>query len=510
MRGQRGPINGGRARRVVLAAATLATLGAVAVACVPDVPLTSFPPGPVEPVVTVVAPDTIGPLRMRGQNMVDADGRTVLLHGMNSVNKGAPFISLLTDGGLGPTDRAYLAHGGFNAVRLGVAYSALMPEAGLIDQSYLDQVVAVVDQLSSDGFWVQLDFHQDLFHLMPAWATPPDAWALSDDPPELLSFIGWAAAYTSPRSIRRWDSFLAGEPIIAGRSVASVLGDAAAALAARVATDDHVIGIEVLNEPFAGTPALSCIIEGCPGAEALLVARYEEMIAPIRAAAPELPLWVEPFAPTGYIAHAALPGLDVTPATGGAQVGAAWHLYCHDTDGGRPERADDATAAFCQQRFANGVDNGLELMAQLGGAGVINEFGASANPLNATLVVRLADERLLSWMYWHHRRGGTVWDSPLDDVVESQIVRPFPQATAGTPTQLSFDPTSGHFTFEFAPDHSIHAPTSIVIPGRQYPAGYSVTVASGTATSAPNSGRLTVVAEPGATKVTVTVERITP
>jgi len=127
---------------VLLAFGALATLGTVAVACVPDVPLTSFMPGPVEPVVAVVAPDTNGPLRMRGHDLVDADGRTVLLHGMNSVNQEAPFTSLLTDGSLGPTYRAYLVRVGFNAVRLGVVYSALMPEAGVIDASYLGQVVA--------------------------------------------------------------------------------------------------------------------------------------------------------------------------------------------------------------------------------------------------------------------------------------------------------------------------------------------------------------------------------
>ena len=51
------------------------------------------------------------------------------------------------------------------------------------------------------------------------------------------------------------------------------------------------------------------------------------------------------------------------------------------------------------------------------------------------------------------------------------------------------------------------APTSIVIPPRAYTTGYVVTVTGGTVTSAANSGRLTVVADPGATTVTVRVKR---
>ncbi len=469
-------------------------------------PIVPFPD--VEPaVVSPVAPDVVPPLRMVDGDLVDGSGRVVLLHGMNSVNKSAPFISTTDPGWFGQLDRAYLRNSGFNAVRLGVTFAALMPEPGVIDTDYLDRVLDIVDLLAADDMWVQLDFHQDVFHQMPEWATPTDALELSDEAPELFSFIGWAARYVSPRSIRQWDSFLAGEPIVDGASVASVLGEAAAALAAQVADEGHVIGIELLNEPFSGSAAARCILEGCPDVERRLSERYAEMAAPIRAVAPEIPLWIEPFAPTAYVAAPTLPIPAVTPASDGPQIGVAWHLYCHDTDGGRVELADPATAAFCAARFTNGFAAGATLARRLGGARILNEFGASNNPLDVSIATRGADEQFVSWMYWAASPATTPTDSQLADEVESQIVRPYPQATAGRPGALRYEPSTGAFTYSFTPTASIDAPTSIVVPQRAYPSGYVATVTNGTITSAPHSGRVTVEPDGSAGAVTVTLRR---
>jgi endoglycosylceramidase len=87
-------------------------------------------------------------------------------------------------------------------------------------------------------------------------------------------------------------------------------------------------------------------------------------------------------------------------------------------------------------------------------------------------------------------------------------VRTYAQATAGQPRSQSFDPTTGSFRFAYVPDHTITAPTSIVVPAEHYPAGYTTTVEGGVVTSAPDAGRLTVIADVDATEVTVRVERV--
>lgn len=485
--------------------AGVAAIALVAAACTPP-PLVPFPDGG-PGVITLAEPDVIPPLRMMDGDLVDGAGRVVLLHGMNSVQKGAPFISTDEPGWLGSLEREYLHRSGFNSIRLGVTFAALMPEPGVIDTDYLDQVVEMTDLLASEDIWVQLDFHQDVFNQMPGWATPPDALLLSDEAPELFSFIGWAAGYLSPKSIRQWDSFLAGEPHVQGRSAAAVLGDAAGALAERVIDNDHVIGIELLNEPFSGSAVVRCVTEGCPDVEQRLSDRYSEMAAPIRAAAPEMPIWVEPFAPTAYLAQPTMPPPVVTPASDGPQLGLAWHLYCHDTDDGKVEVADPATTGFCTARFANGFAAGAAMAQQLGGARILNEFGASRNPLDVSIATRSADDEFVSWMYWASTTALTPTDSALPDEVEAHLIRPYPQATAGTPGQLRYEPATGAFTYSFIPDATIDAPTSIVVPERAYPSGYAATVTNGTITSAPRAGRVTVEPDGSAGPITVTLRR---
>lgn len=497
--------------RMVLAACLASVVGLVA-ACAPPPELVPLP----EPDVVHVlaqAPDTVGPLRMRGADLIDAEGRVVLIHGVNSVRKDAPYISTTEPGWFGPMELAFIRNSGFNGVRLGVSYAALMPEAGVIDETYLDRVVDMVDVLSGEGLWVQLDFHQDVFHMMPDWATPPDAVSMSEETPPLVSFIGWAGAYLSNKSLRQWNSFVEGEPIIDGRSVAAVLGDAAAALAARVADHEMVIGIELLNEPVPGDPIITCILDGCHRRDRMLSDRYSEMAAPVRAVAPDMPIWIEPFAPTGYAAAPAMKHLEIPDATDGRQVGLAWHLYCKDTDGGEPVESESVWVELCDNRMKVGFDAARSQASRLGeGSGsavpkILNEFGASWNPLDVTLVMPLADKHFTSWMFWHMYTAITPYSTVIPDVVESQIIRPYPQATAGTPGRLSYDPPSGDFRYTFTPDRAISAPTSVVVPARAYPRGYDVSVEGGSVTSADQAGLVTVVSDATSGSITVRLAR---
>ena len=69
-----------------------------AVACT-SAPLVTFPEGPADAVTSEPA-DVIGPLHMRGRELVDATGRVVLIHGTNVVNKSEPFLARSRTDGL--------------------------------------------------------------------------------------------------------------------------------------------------------------------------------------------------------------------------------------------------------------------------------------------------------------------------------------------------------------------------------------------------------------------------
>ena len=482
---------------VLLAGVAALAAAATVAACAAPQPLVDLP-GAAD-AVSVAPPDVVGPLRVRGADLVDAAGRVVQIHGVNSVAKSAPFVTPAEDGGLGPADLAALDRDGFNGVRLGVWPAALMPEPGRVDEAYLDRVRATVDALAAHGIWVLLDLHQDVFTGMPGWATTPAAAALDDTVPAGLEAIGWSAAYASPRSLRQWDDWWADAEVAPGLGVVDAYAQGAAALAARMADSPAVIGLELLNEPFPGSPVVSCVLGGCPAVDALVGLRSATITDAVRAAAPQLPVWWEAESMFPLYADASMAPPAVTPTAGGPDVGLSFHAYCLDTDGGQPVEPSPAAVTWCDGRFGDAFSRALGTSRSWGGPALLTEFGASRSPINVTTPTRLADQDGLSWFHWHQ--------GSYPSVVESQLVRTYAQATAGTPLEQRFDPATGDFRFRYRPDPSVTAATSIVVPQRAYPGGYAVDVTGGTVTSGPGAGRLTVVADPGAAEVAVDVRR---
>jgi len=495
-------MRGIRASRVRTGAALAVALlvGGVAASCTPPTePIVTFPAADGPSAVVDTPNELRGPLRVRGRDLVDADGRVVQLRGTNAVQKSAPFLYSVTDGKLAGMPVAELVRRGYNAVRLGVWPAALMPTPGGVDTAYLEQVAQTVADLEDAGLWVLLDLHQDVFWGMPSWATPADAVDLSEAPAPGFEVIGWAAGYTSAKSLRQWDAFWHNEPVAPGLGMVDAYGVGVQALAARMKDAANVVGIELLNEPFPGTPYVSCVAGGCPELDWLVTARSTELTNAVRAVAPRLPVWweAESLATMYSLPQMTVDG--VTAGPDGPAVGLSFHAYCHETDGGRVEPVPPATQVWCTSSFNRAFDNAGALAAGWDAPRFLTEFGASGNPYNATVPGRLADEQLVSWLHWSI---GTYADE-----VEVHLQRTYPQATAGTPEYLRFDPATGRTTFRYRPDHSLDAPTVLALAARAYPDGYSATVAGGTVTSAPDAGRLVVEADPGATSVTVTVTR---
>jgi hypothetical protein len=62
----------------------------------------------------------------------------------------------------------------------------------------------------------------------------------------------------------------------------------------------------------------------------------------------------------------------------------------------------------------------------------------------------------------------------------SEVVRPYPVATSGTPLSIEFDSKSKVFRYKYKADKAISADTEIFLPNYQYPKGAAVTVDGGT------------------------------
>jgi endoglycosylceramidase len=381
---------------------------------------------------------------------------------------------------------------GFNGVRLGVWMAALMPEPGVVDTEYLAEVERGVDALVDEGLWVLLDFHQDVFTGMPDWATTPETAALSPTLPGGDAF--WALAYFSPRSMQQWEDLYDRVPVADGRSAVDLMGDAIAAVAARFQDEPNVIGIDLMNEPWPGERFFDCLAGGCGARYDQLTTIFTEYTERVRAVAPELPVW---WAPYNWG-----PPFQQQPAPTQSQVGLTFHSYCLYTDSGEPVQPDAVSNSLCRQVYDGQVAEAHQVGAAWDTPVLLGEFGASASPLNTTRLTELADQRRMSWIYWDDN-----YLRQAPEIVRTDLVRTYPQATAGDITFQRFEPASGAFELRYVPDPALVVPSSIVVPTDVYPDGYEVTVTGGSVSSSPNAGRLSVVADPGAALVTVQIRR---
>jgi endoglycosylceramidase len=111
------------------------------------------------------------PLGVEDQQIVDDQGRQVLLRGAN-VNALGEYAQ--ADPATEPTapvtdaDWDAMAANGFSVVRLIMSWSLLEPERGAIDRDYLAKVRDAVADANARGIYVVLDVHQDAWGMSSA------------------------------------------------------------------------------------------------------------------------------------------------------------------------------------------------------------------------------------------------------------------------------------------------------------------------------------------------------
>lgn len=433
------------------------------------------------------------PLRHQGRWLVDASGRVVVLHGVNEVSKSAPYHPSAF--GFGGDDADFLVEQGFNAVRLGVDFRGLMPTPGVVERAYLDAIAETVRELSRRRIFVLLDFHQDGFSPKYLGNGLPDWMAMDDglpNPPEPFPLYYLA----NPALQRAFESFWANRELPDGVPIQEYYAQGLEAVAKRFQGQKYVFGYELMNEPWPGADWSDCFT-GCPEIEQERLAPFHARgTAAIRRHARRQQVYVEPFVLFNFgLGPTSLPG-----ATTGNALSV--HSYAANVAG---EEGVVAHAVEAAERDAAPV--------------IVTEFGASIDP---ALLGRLAGQfegAILSWMMWAYNE--SIIDDEhapagLDNVrslaAVAALVRPYPMATAGTPTRTAFDAASGAFEFEYAttgPDGRRRGsqPTVVFVPALHYPDGYDVEVLGARITSRPCASRLVLRADKRAETVSV---RVTP
>jgi endoglycosylceramidase len=126
----------------------------------------------------------LGKIRIKDKWFIDPDNRVVLFHGINAVEKNFPWLPTQARANLtNRTQLDNLKRWGMNVVRLGFMWSGLYPEKGVVNQSYVNEMVKIVQTLEEHGIWVIIDLHQDMLSSQFAAYDGAPAWILEQLPP---------------------------------------------------------------------------------------------------------------------------------------------------------------------------------------------------------------------------------------------------------------------------------------------------------------------------------------
>jgi endoglycosylceramidase len=452
-----------------------------------------------------------------GRWITDSRGRVLIPHGVNMVYKLDPYYPAVT--GFGDDDAAFLASEGYDTVRVGVIYKAVEPLPGIYDDAYLAQIARTVATLGRHHIWSMLDFHQDMYNERFQGEGFPD-WAVQDDGLPAEPKNGFPNNYLTMAALQHaFDHFWANSPGPGGIGLQDRFAAAWRRVAAYFRDTPWVLGYELLNEPWPGTPWAQCANPaGCPVFDAQMTQFIRRTIGAIRQADPTTLVWYEPNVLFNF-------GADTHVGdVGDARAGFAFHDYCLAAMGDTYPREECMAAD--DQVFANALAHAGES----GDALLLTEFGATNNTQLLEDMMQRADANMVPWQYWAYCGCDDPTTSgpgdvqaivrdparpPSGDNLESfkldVLSRPHPSAVAGTPRSFGFDPQTKTFSLDYSAARagggafSPGAATEVALPPRQYPQGYTAIVDGGHIRSGPKSPRLRVGACPGASDVTIQV-----
>ncbi|MBC9822884.1 cellulase family glycosylhydrolase [Terrabacter sp. MAHUQ-38] len=475
----------------------------------------------------------------------------VLLHGVN-LNADVFQYPDTNLNPLGFTDKDadFLAASGFNFARLAVNWSQLVPNRPAdpthftVDQAALEKIARVADMLAKRKIYFMLDFHQGCFHQWPEWAIPWDKVIGQDTtndefPTCHLVPSGNSKAYDNLFK----DPVDPDNPLLPGGSSAVIpvaevwaaFREAWRQVAVRFRDTDYMMGYNIINEP--GTShLLECgdSAVGCPLTEEKIQAFEENALAGIREVDPVAGSAASNRAGIGVFEPPTLSG------TSGAATGfgnlpvtdpkAAWsfHVYCGNFEQPVPGTRMCKDMMLPAFEGTAGRGGSARNAAHLTGADrdpsrdpapqLMSEFGSSTDATVTDDTLDLADPRFISWAYWMYKGFDDAWrvglfatkddeecvcfntHSPRADV----LIRPYAQATAGTPVSYSFDDETRVLTYGYRP-WDLSLTTRIVVPTYYAPHGYTVTLTNGRVVSRANAMYLEVLPTSTA-QVTVTVK----
>jgi len=447
-------------------------------------------------------------ISIKTNKFIDPQGRQVILHGINLVNKNTNKNYL---GDETSEDFIAMKEWGFNCIRMGIIWDGLEPEPGIYDDKYLQGIDERISWAKENGLYVFLDMHQDLYSVKysdgaPEWAT------ITEDMPHIKDGAIWSDAYFASLAVQTaLDNFWNNTPAPDGIGIQEHYARAWKYVAERYANETSVIGYDLMNEPFLGheaqqiLPAMVTkgmeILATIDGAQLQSAEELEEQLANDegrfeilqRLCDTEIYSSIidETFHIYSQFERTKLMSMYQRVANAIREVdknhilflettmGSNMGVYSSiepvlDKDGNRdplqayaPHGYDLVTdtkfvASPCSERIKLIFERHGETAKRLNMPMLVGEWGAYGLRTEtlpaAQEVVRLFEKLLCSDTYWDYSKNIFQTDH------FKALNRPYPQRVSGALKEYSFDPDTGLFTCIWIEEKALISPTFIYIP----------------------------------------------
>jgi len=452
------------------------------------------------------------PLKVENRTgkIINAEGEEIILHGVNVVVKLKPWIPRRDEWdhkhSLSKEDIRDLKDWGFNAVRLGIMWPGydLGENENEKNDTYINEIERIVNELGESGIYTLLDMHQDLLteyfcgegipdyliedlfkHVPEAKTFPaPLSSSLGGKKPERDYCLKWkpfAWFYLS-----RAANYAFEELYNIDSKISKKLHKFWSKVAEVFKNNTNVLGYEFINEPITGNlykNPFEFFDPFCRVAHKTLEALYHSLAKEVRKIDDNHIIVFEP-----SINGLFTSGFEKAPG-GKENISKqiySYHIYCPFVDASGCPLSSRACDIFDSIMF---FVKSLE-KKYFGCAALLTEFGALST--TGTCIEEI--HRLLSkaesyndgWMYWQYKQyndpttANTEQTQGFYDVNNGSLhkekvkalTRPYARKIAGRLKHVSFDYNDKKHTFkveyDVSPDHNCNSTLTEIYVNRDY------------------------------------------
>lgn len=387
--------------------------------------------------------------------IIDENNRSIILHGLNISNMAKYSYNQMSWQSYNDYKRMK-DEWGFNCIRFLIFWSALEPQPGIYNDTYLDLVEERINWSEELNLKVILDMHQDLYSKKFGGNGAPD-WAVDDDGFNFKPLDPWWFNYIQPAVRRAFKNFWTKDEIQIHFINTWIH-------VAERFTNKKILGYEILNEPYFGT-FLPTIFE-----KTYLKNFYHKIINSIRSVDPNHYIFYEPQIMTNSGFKSYLPPLN------SEKVVYAPHFYQPTVHEGLPYLG----FPFLISRTLN-LRNTEAEDAKV--PWLLGEFGVknSTSGMKSYLIdmLRFLNYNTASWTYWAYDYNtqdefGILDENGYEQNQLKYLVYPYPQKISGTPISFNYDFENKIFNLEFK-NNNTTGPTEIYIGQKRiYPEGFNI------------------------------------